>query len=278
MAATLHVVATPIGNLEDITLRALRVLRDANLILAEDTRRTSRLLRHYGITTPTLSYHEHNERQRLPVILQRLHAGEQLALVTDAGTPAVSDPGANLIRSVRAEGFRVEVVPGASAPVAALVSAGLPAETFTFLGFAPARTPERRRWLQALADEPRTVIFFEAPHRIRRTLQDALEILGNRQIVVARELTKIHEEVISGAIAAVLEGLVEPRGEFTLLLPPSEPAPATASGPSDDDLLHEFGRITEDVAGSRREAIGLLAKRHDLPRRLVYEAIERAKK
>lgn len=273
---TLFVVATPLGHLEDVTLRALRVLREAALIAAEDTRRTGGLLAHFEIRTPVESLHEHNEEARVPELLDRLARGESIALVSDAGTPLLSDPGARLVRAALIAGHRVEAVPGASAVVTALVGSGLPADTFSFLGFVPARASERRRWLLAAGAEPRTVVFFEAPHRIRDTLAEAHALLGDREVSVARELTKVHEEQLRGSLATVLARLAEPRGEFTVVMAaaPAEPPPA----PLDDaGAWEEFRELTARDGLSRRDAVSTLARRHGLPARDVYAAIERAK-
>ncbi len=234
MPGTLFLVATPIGHLEDITIRALRVLREVSVVAAEDTRRTAGLLAHYGIRTPQVSFHAHNERARTAELLQRLQRGESIALVSDAGTPLVSDPGHALVRAAREAGIRVEAVPGPSAILAALVSSGLAADTFTFLGFPPAGRRQRDRWLAALAAEPRPVVFFEAPHRLQATLTAAAAVLGTRPIAVAREITKVHEEVLVGTAAELAERLREPRGEFTVVVgaPPIEPA--GAPGPLDE--------------------------------------------
>ncbi|MDI3316204.1 MAG: 16S rRNA (cytidine(1402)-2'-O)-methyltransferase [Bacillota bacterium] len=221
MAGTLYVVATPIGHLEDITLRALRVLRAVDRILAEDTRHTALLLRHYRIRKPLVSYHEHNERQRAGEALAWLEAGEELALVSDAGTPALSDPGYRLIRLAAERGVRVSPVPGAMAAVAALSASGLPTDAFTFAGFPPRRVGPRRRWLEQLAAEPRTVILYEAPERVARTLAEMREIFGGeRRAVVARELTKAFEEFRRGRLDELAHLATEgrPRGEHVLLV------------------------------------------------------------
>ena len=194
-------MATPIGNLEDITLRALRVLREARVIAAEDTRRTAKLLAHAGIETPMVSVHAHNEEARLPGLLERLRAGESVALVTDAGTPLLSDPGDHLIRAALAEGIAVEPVPGASAVLAALTMSGVPASQFSFLGFPPVKQGPRRRWCEEAAAYQHPVVFFEAPHRIRQTLEMLGETAGSsRRLAVCREITKKHEELIHGAL------------------------------------------------------------------------------
>ncbi len=196
MSGTLYVVATPIGNLEDITFRAVRILREVAVIAAEDTRRTARLLQHYSISTPTTSLHEHNERTRSTAIVKRLQGGESVALVSDAGTPVVSDPGAWLVAAAHKAAVPVVPIPGPSAVIAALSASGLTAEQLLFVGFPPSRAGARKRWFAALKDESRLIAFYEAPHRIRASLEDLLEQLGDRLIAVGRELTKAHEELV----------------------------------------------------------------------------------
>jgi 16S rRNA (cytidine1402-2'-O)-methyltransferase len=276
-AGTLFLVATPIGNLEDISLRALRVLREADLLAAEDTRHTATLLRHYDIRRPVTSLHEHNEAAKVPVLIEKLRAGASLALVSDAGTPSVSDPGYRLVRAAIDAGVRVEAIPGASAVLAALVSSGLPTDAFVFAGFPPPRAAARRAWLESIRGERRTLVFFEAPHRIRETLTDAVEILGDRQVALGRELTKFHEEVLRGATSAVLARLGDPRGEYTIVMASQpEAGNMTASQVDDDQLLTEFGRLTEN-GRTRREAIGELARTHGLRSREVFAALDRAR-
>jgi 16S rRNA (cytidine1402-2'-O)-methyltransferase len=277
-AGTLFLVATPIGNLEDMSLRAVRVLREADLIAAEDTRHTARLLHHFDIRRPTTSLHEHNEREKVPLLVDKLRGGARLALVTDAGTPAVSDPGYRLVRAAIDAGIRVEAVPGPSAVMAALVSSGLPTDAFLFAGFPPPRAAARRMWLEALAREPRTLVLFEAPHRIRQTLEDALATLGDREAALCRELTKLHEEVARGRLSALLGQLSEPRGEFTLVVGGfTETADASIEQVPDSKLLDEFGCLTKDGL-SRREAIGELARAHRMRSRDVFAAIDRARR
>src|SRR5438067_6540892 len=216
---TLYVVSTPIGNLEDISLRALRVLREVSLLAAEDTRRTRALLTHYGITTPLVSYREQNKSASTPLVLRRL-AAASVALVSDAGMPAISDPGAELIARVSALGGRVDVVPGPSAALTALVASGLPTTPFTFVGFLSRQRGDRRRQLEDLATRPETLVLYEAPHRLRETLSDLRASLGDRPAAVCRELTKLHEEVLRAPLS-VLAGrfdAVQPRGEFTLVV------------------------------------------------------------
>ncbi len=277
MRGTLFVVATPIGNLEDITLRALTTLREVDLVAAEDTRRTNRLLRHFAITTPTASFHRHNESTRLPRLISRLEHGDHVALVTDAGTPTVSDPGSALVALAVEHGIRVEAIPGPSAILTALAVSGLVTESFTFVGFPPSRSYSRKQWFLSLSDEPRPVIFFEAPHRIRASLSDALTMLGDRPIMVGRELTKAHEELIRGPISEVLKGLDETRGEFTVIFGPGEPSSNEISVPREEVLWHEFGQMTDIGDFSRRQMVARLAKRYGLTVRRMYEELEKAK-
>jgi 16S rRNA (cytidine1402-2'-O)-methyltransferase len=220
MPGTLYLVATPIGNLSDITHRALQVLGDVDLIACEDTRHTHKLLSHYGITTKTISYHEHNEQQRAEQLIDQLKQGSSIAVVSDAGTPAVSDPGFRLVRAAIENEVPVVPVPGPSALISALVAAGLPTDEFFFAGFLPARTNARRARLSELQSVPGTLIFYEAPHRLAATLKDAYEILGERDAVVARELTKVHEEIRRGRLSELSEHYEreDPRGEIVVLI------------------------------------------------------------
>lgn len=221
MPGTLYVVATPIGNLEDITHRALRVLREVDIIACEDTRHTRRLLNHYGIKTKVTSYHDHNERERTVELLQALASGANVAIVSDAGTPTISDPGFRLVSEAGAQDITVVALPGPTALIAALVASGLPTDEFFFAGFLPARSGVRRTRLAELREIPATLIFYEAPHRIAATLRDAVEILGEREAVIARELTKIHEEIARGRLSELAErfsSAEKARGEIVLLI------------------------------------------------------------
>ena len=271
---TLHLVATPIGNLEDVTFRAVRVLREVHLIAAEDTRRTGKLLNHYGITTPRTSFHKHNEHEKTPRLLARLARGESIALVSDAGTPLVSDPGAHLVRTALERGLGVQAVPGPSAVLTALVTSGFLENSFAFVGFPPNRSKARKAWFASLHDEPRPLVFFEAPHRIRRSLQDMLEVLGDRTVALCRELTKLHEELVVGPISAILRQLSHPRGEITVVLQPVEAHSGNPGGlPKGTKLFAEFCRLTERGA-TRRVAINVLAQQYGIPARQVYREIE----
>ena len=214
---TLHIIATPIGNLEDITLRALRVLREVSLIAAEDTRVTRKLLSHYDIHTPLTSFNEHNQSARIPELLAALQ-DKDIALVSDAGMPGVNDPGQALVQAASKAGIATAVIPGPSAVTSAVALSGLVDEAFLYLGFLPRKKGERAKSLKSLANETRPVVAFESPHRLRRSLKDILEILGDRRIAVCREMTKLHEEVFRGAVSDALEYFERPRGEFTLVI------------------------------------------------------------
>jgi 16S rRNA (cytidine1402-2'-O)-methyltransferase len=277
-APTLFLVSTPIGNLEDITLRALRVLREASLIAAEDTRHTAKLLSHFDIRTPSTSFYEQVEHEKTPRLLERLAAGDTIALVSDAGTPGVSDPGYRLVKAAIAAGVRVEAVPGASSVLAALVPSGLPTGAFSFLGFPPPREQARDRWLEALADRRETLVFFEAPHRVRESLEAIRRVLGDRQISLGRELTKLHEEFIRGSVTEVLDRMTAPRGEFTLVVAGAdEDKPTVEPLPDAQSLLIEFGRLIESGRMSRRDAVNSLAARYGVTSKELYRAVETAK-
>jgi 16S rRNA (cytidine1402-2'-O)-methyltransferase len=274
MPATLFLVATPIGNLEDVTLRALRTLREVAVIAAEDTRRTGRLLQRYDIATPILSLHEHNERDRTPALIERLQGGEAVALVSDAGTPLISDPGCFLVREAIAAGVRIEAIPGPSALTAAIAVSGLPMDEFTFLGFPPARAGPRAAWFAGRAARPGTLVLFEAPHRVRATLTDVHAHLGNRFVVLARELTKMHETVTRGWVSELLAGELEERGEYVVLVSDQFwRATSTTVDISDEDLKREFCLMTQSGETSARDAVAALAQRHNVPRQRVYRAI-----
>jgi 16S rRNA (cytidine1402-2'-O)-methyltransferase len=269
----LYLVATPIGNLEDITLRALRVLREAHVIACEDTRQTRKLLERHRIDQPLLSYHEHNERERAAELIERLEAGESVALVSDAGMPLVSDPGRHLVGRCIERGIRVVPIPGPSAILAALAASGLETEEFLFAGFLPARAGERGRRLLALAGEPRTLVFYEAPHRLAAALRDALEILGDRRVVVARELTKIHEEFRRGRLSELAAEYERsaPRGEITLLIAPAE----AAAPPAGVTAVSLAGRVAE-LQGQgldRKAALKQAARERGMPKREAYRQL-----
>ncbi len=277
MPGTLYVVATPIGNLEDVTLRALRILREVSLIAAEDTRRTARLLQHYSISTRTTSLHEHNERTKTPALIARLAGGESIALVSDAGTPVVSDPGTHFVAAAHAAGIRVEPVPGASAIVASLSASGLLRGEFVFVGFPPSRSNARKLWFVALATEERTVVLFEAPHRIRATLQVMYASLGDRIIGVARELTKAHEELVVGPISYFTPERLQERGEFTVVISGASSQPSLEPVPEAKLVAAEFGALTENGGMSRRQALKALATKYGIPSRDVFDILDDVK-
>jgi 16S rRNA (cytidine1402-2'-O)-methyltransferase len=270
VSGILYLVATPIGNLEDITLRALRVLKEADLIACEDTRQTRKLLDHYGIAKPTISYHEHNEAERARELAAKLENGARIALVSDAGMPLMSDPGYRLVRFAIAIGAKVEPVPGPSALVTALAASGLATDAFHFGGFLPAKAGQRRRALEALRGEEATLVFYEAPHRILETLAAIEETLGPRQVVVARELTKLHEEFLRGPVAEVRAALASResvKGEITLLV-------GRGDGPPPDERPIEEA-VAEYVRQgmSRMDAIKTVARERGLPKREVYRVV-----
>jgi 16S rRNA (cytidine1402-2'-O)-methyltransferase len=269
----LYLIATPIGNLEDITLRAQRLLGQVDLIAAEDTRHTGRLLAHLKIDTPQISYHEHNKLTRLDTVLEALETGD-VALVSDAGTPGLSDPGYKLVQAAIEQGVTVVPVPGPSALTAALVASGLPTDAFVYVGFLPRRATERRRLVAELADERRTLVAFESPHRLGAALEDIEATLGDRQIVVARELTKLHEEIWRGPVSQARKhfaGAV--RGEVTLVI----------AGASDALSQWDQGQVRERVARlmeqgrSHREAVRQVAQASGWPRRAVYQSTLKTK-
>jgi 16S rRNA (cytidine1402-2'-O)-methyltransferase len=263
---TLYIVATPIGNLEDISFRALRILSDVALIAAEDTRRTRRLLSAYGIKTSLTSYHEHNKKAKLPYILSRLES-EDVALVSEAGMPGISDPGYELVVAASERGIPIVPIPGPSVLVTALAVSGLPANEFIYLGFLPRRRGERRRFFERVADEGRTIVAFEAPHRLVATLEDILDVLGDRRIAVCRELTKIHEEVFRGAVSTAIAHFREPIGEFTLVIGGKPKGKKVLTAPLEGELrrLYEQGF-------SAKEAISQVAKMTGVPKRELYKA------
>ncbi len=264
--STLYIVATPIGNMEDITLRALRVLGDVSLIAAEDTRTTRKLLSRYDIDTPSTSYHDHNRVSKLPVLLEALSHGD-VALVSDAGTPSINDPGAELAAAADNAGHTVVPVPGPSALTAALSVAGIETDQFIYLGFLPRRGGPRRKLFDSLIGEQRAFVAFEAPHRLTETLTDLFEKLGDRQVVVCRELTKLHEEVFRGTVTQALEHFIEPRGEFTLIVRGAD----VAAEP--DDALFERAREIlryESSRGSKSKDAIAAASITGLPKNDMY--------
>ncbi|MGE0127826.1 MAG: 16S rRNA (cytidine(1402)-2'-O)-methyltransferase [Blastocatellales bacterium] len=267
----LYLVSTPIGNLEDITLRALRVLKEVDLIACEDTRHTRRLLDHFGISKPAISYHEHNEQARAAELAERLSRGESIALVTDAGTPGISDPAYRIVTAAIERGVTVTPVPGATAMIAGLVASGLPTDSFLFAGFLPSRKQARRARLEELRSERATLVFYETPHRIREALIDVRETLGDRQAAIARELTKLHEQFIRGAVSEIAAHFDanKPRGEMTLVI----------AGNRDDNLTpvedasvnQQVERLMREQGLSRNDAIKQAARSRGLSKREAYQ-------
>ena len=275
----LYVVATPIGNLEDITLRAIKILKLVQLVAAEDTRRTGILLRHFDITTPILSVHEHNEHARVERIVGRLAKGESVALVTDAGTPGISDPGAALVAAIRAAGFTVEPIPGASAVAAAISASGITSHGFTFLGFPPIRGNDRKQWFVEAAEtsKKRLVVFFEAPHKLLKTIAE-LGYYVKRPIIIGRELTKIHEEFATGTPEELAKRFESPQGEFTVMIPPEGAGNKALDVVSDEDVVVLFGQITElGRSTTKREVAREVGERLGMTAKQVYDIVERNK-
>ena len=268
----LYLVGTPIGNLEDITFRALRILKSVDLIAAEDTRHTGKLLHHYQITTPQISYHQHNHHQRLPELLQHLHSGKSVALVSDAGMPSISDPGYELVKACVEAEIEIIPIPGVTALITALAASGLPTINFSFEGFLPTKPKARKAHLESLKDETRTLIFYESPHRLRQTLADFATVFGGeRQIVLGRELTKIHEEFWRGTIEAAIALYREqrqPKGEYTLVVAGKEKTSKIVL--SEAEIKAELQQLLNQGM-TRSQASRHLAEITSLPRRQIYE-------
>jgi 16S rRNA (cytidine1402-2'-O)-methyltransferase len=270
VSGTLYVVATPIGNLEDITLRALRILGEVDQIACEDTRHTRKLLDRHGISKPLVSYHEHNERTRAEEILAELQAGKTIALVSDAGTPLIADPGYRLVAEARARGVTVSPIPGASALVSALSASGLPTDSFVFGGFLPAKKTQRRKVLEGMKGYSATLVFYEAPHRILEALDDIAEVLGARRVTLARELTKIHEEFLTGEALELRDSLSKRasiKGEITLVIGKSEAVKADAT-----PIEEAFEKLLE-AGVSRMDAMKTVARERGLSKREIYQRL-----
>ena len=279
LAPGLYLVATPIGNLEDITLRAVRVLKEADLIACEDTRQTQKLLNHYGVTTRTSSYHEHNEMTRSAELVLDLEGGARVALVTDAGMPGISDPGFRLISLAIRHHIPVVPIPGASAFLAALVASGLPTDSFRFSGFLPPKSGQRRHMLESIKESPRTQVFYEAPHRVKEAVEDVVEILGaERHVVIAREVTKIHEEFLRGRASDVLAALNargDIKGEITLLIGKAEPTERkAATGVSARQRLHQI-MAAEKL--DEKAALKRIAKEMGVSKSEAYRELQRSR-
>lgn len=287
MSGTLYLIATPIGNLEDITLRALRVLKEVDLIACEDTRHTRKLLSSHNISKPMISYHEHNERERASELADKLEAGASIALVSDAGTPLVSDPGFHLVKEAIERSIAVVPLPGPSAITTALAASGLPTSEFTFAGFLPSRRGARRARLREFAETRSTLIFYEAPHRIKDSLQDALDVLGDRATVIARELTKLHEDFIRGNLSDLVAGSeqITLKGEMVLLIAPAvdnnqirpvlesisasqQPAPHLPVS-----ILKEVQQVMRDEGLDQKGALKRVARSRGITRSEAYRAV-----
>jgi 16S rRNA (cytidine1402-2'-O)-methyltransferase len=275
MSGILYVVATPIGNLEDVTLRALRVLREVSVIAAEDTRRTAKLLQHYSISTPTTSLHEHNEHVKTGRLLERLQAGEPVALVSDAGTPVIADPGARLVAAALEAGITVQPVPGPSAVTAVVSAVGVGPDGFSFVGFAPNRSNARKTWLRGFADHQLPLVLYEAPHRLLALLRDIQTELGERRVAIGRELTKMHESLAIRPISVWLADPPPALGEVSLVIfRATAPDPGTLARPDDALMAAEFWRLTNNDGFGRREALRAVAKQFGVRTRDVFDAVE----
>jgi len=280
LAAGLYLVATPIGNLEDITLRAVRVLKEADLIACEDTRQTQKLLNHYAISTRTTSYHEHNEMTRAPELVLELEQGARIALVTDAGMPGISDPGFRLISLAIRHHVPVVPIPGAAAFLAALVASGLPTDSFRFSGFLPAKRGQRRALLESIRDSPRTQVFYEAPHRVKEAVEDVAEVLGaERHVVLAREVTKLHEEFLRGRVGEILQTLNargEIKGEITLLIGKADGTEQKAA-PAPASIRQRVRQIMAEEKLDEKAALKKIAKEMGVSKSEAYRELQRSK-
>ena len=278
MPGTLYVVGTPIGNLEDISARALRVLSSVSVIAAEDTRRTRKLLAHFGLSTPLVSFHAHSDHGELPDILGRLASGSDVALVSDAGMPCISDPGTELVAAARQAGFAVDVVPGPSALTTVLAIAGIRSNETCFIGFAPRNAVDRRTSFSSLARSGGSVVMFESPDRVNVCLKDVYRYFGERQICVARELTKLHQEVVFGSTEELSRRGVTAMGEIAIVVGPAQEGSAASSVPGQAVLRSQFGELTEKLGFRRRDAIAELAKQHGVSTRVMYGLVQEALK
>ena len=270
-AGSLFVVSTPIGHLEDITFRAVRILGQVNLVAAEDTRHSRKLLSHYEISTPLISFHDHNKEQRTPELVARMKSGDSVALITDAGTPSISDPGYFLVRGAIGAAIPVVPIPGPSAVVAALSISGLPTDSFLFVGFVPRKATRRDQLLRNVKYQPATLVFYESPRRMSGLLGSLVEVLGDRKAVMARELTKVYEEVLRGPLTTILENIAgreSVRGECTLLVEGYE-----APGATENEVIkkHLLEIRSEETGASVSDLVKTVAKRHDIPRKAVYD-------
>lgn len=269
---TLYIVATPIGNLEDITLRALRILKDVKLIAAEDTRHTRKLLNSYAITTPLTSLYDQNEREKSSFIIAKLNEGIDVAYVSDAGTPGISDPGYLLINAAIDNDIAVVPIPGPSAVVTALSASGLPMDSFSFWGFLPSRAGKRKQFLNSIKEETKTMVFYESPRRLMSTLKEIADILGNRPVVIARELTKLYEEILRGTVQELIESLDGRtiKGEVTLII---SGATEISSTYSPEMVMKRFEELQSDTDISTRDMVDILSNESGIPRKEVYKKV-----
>jgi len=264
----LYVVATPIGNLEDISLRAIRTLKEVDLIAAEDTRHTKKLLNAYKISTPLISLHEHNEKGKSELIISKIYSGMKVAYVSDAGTPCVSDPGHYLIGFAQTENIRVIPIPGPSAVITALSVSGFSADSFLFCGFMPARENQRRKFMESLKDEERTIVFYESPMRFSDSLKTLREVLGDREIVMARELTKIFEEIKRGKISEFIAGKTKLKGEITIIIQGKQKAPVTLT---DEEIINKLKSFSKNKQLSLRDAVAEVVSQTGISKKKVYD-------
>lgn len=272
MSGTLYLVATPIGNLEDITFRAIRILKEVDLIAAEDTRQTLKLLNHYEINKPLISYHRHNEEVKQEVLIQKLKEGQNIALVSDAGTPVISDPGEVIVKEALKENIKVIPIPGACALINALIASGLDTKEFSFYGFLSLNKKLRKEKLQEIIKENKTIILYEAPHKLTSTLKDLSEILEDRKIVVARELTKIHEEFLSGTASEILENYKEPKGEHIILIEGSNIKEETEEQKNIKEMtIEEHYKYYEKQGFTKNEIIKKIAKDKGVSKNEIYQ-------
>lgn len=272
MAGKLYLVATPIGNLEDITLRAIRVLKEADIIAAEDTRHTLQLLNHLQITKPLISYYKQTEKEKADYLLDKIEEGKKIALVSDAGTPGISDPGETIVKRAIERNITIIPIPGACAFITALIASGLSTSEFCFLGFLSVNITEKRKKLEENKEETKTLIFYEAPHKLKKTLEMMKEVLGNRKIVLARELTKIHEEYKNGTISEILEQMEEPKGEYVILVEGAKQNKEEMEKEKRNQLsLEEHYRYYEKQKMEKKEIIKLVAKERGVPKNEIYQ-------
>lgn len=272
MPGKLYLVATPIGNLKDITLRAIEILKTVDLIAAEDTRHTLQLLNHLEITKPLISYYKQNEKQKKEVIIEKLQEGKNVAIVSDAGTPGISDPGEEVVHYAIEKNITVVPIPGASAVISALICSGLSTKQFTFIGFLPVNSKEKREILETIKQEKRTLIFYEAPHKLRKTLEEIKEVLGNREVTLAREMTKWHEEFIRGSLEEVLKKIEEPRGEFVILVEGSKLDKKELQKEELNQMpLEKHYKFYQSLGMQKKEIIKQIAKDRKVEKNEIYQ-------